>query len=229
MVYIPSGNFIFGDPTFDDQAVSIALPAFFISKYEVTIGEYLKFWKSLSSDELRERYRAYVDDITHKGRKLMPLWDNNGNLNTPYTKQMPVIGITAEAAEAYCQYMSKQTNFHYRLPTALEWEKAARGVDGREYVWGDEYRNGMACINQLDQTTPGNIPSPVGKYPADCSVYGIYDLTGNARELVTTPDKGQYHAVKGSSFNLSQRFARVAAHAYASNLSDVGFRCAVSR
>jgi len=227
MTYIPGGTFVFGDRTFDDQFVRTYLPGFFISRHEVTIAEYLQYWKNIASPELRERYRAYVDDTANQGRKLMPLWDDKGNILVPYSGKMPVIGITAAAMEDYCRYMSQKTNFKYRLPTALEWEKAARGVDGREYVWGNDYYPNYACINQLDQAAPGNLPSDIGSYPTDCSVYGVYDLTGNARELVTNPGSWQYYTVKGSSFNLSQRFARAAAHAYASNLSDVGFRCVV--
>ena len=157
----------------------------------------------------------------------MPLWDENGQINVPYNDRMPVIGVVAEAAEEYCRFMTRQTGITHRLPTALEWEKAARGVDGREFVWGNVFHNDYACINKLDQATPGNTPVEVGSYPKDCSVYGVMDLTGNARELVINPGSWQYYTAKGSSFNLSQRFARLAAHAYASNLSDVGFRCVV--
>ena len=227
MVYIPEGNFIFGDRTFDDQFVRTRLPAFFISKYEVTIGEYLKFWKSIQQPDLREQYRAYVENHTSPGRRLMPLWDDEGRISEPYVERMPVIGITYEAMEAYCKYMSQKTELRYRLPTALEWEKAARGVDGREYVWGNDYRSNFAHVNQRGQTARGNMPVPVGSFAKDVSVYGVYDLTGNARELVTNPNGWLYYTGKGSSFNFSQRFARAAAHAYTSNLSDVGFRCVV--
>jgi formylglycine-generating enzyme required for sulfatase activity len=158
----------------------------------------------------------------------MPLWDDSGKLMVPYTERMPIVGITVEAMESYCQYMTEQTGFAYRLPTALEWEKAARGVDGREYVWGNTFRKNAACLNAQDQLSNGDIPAEVGTHPEDRSVYGIYDMTGNARELVSNPGGWQYYTVKGSSFNLSESFARLAAHAYAFNLSDVGFRCAVS-
>lgn len=228
MIYIPGGSFIFGDRTFDDQFARIRLDAFFISQHEVTIGEYMKFWHSLKSAGLKERYRAYVDNTAAQGRKLMPLWDDSGKLMVPYTERMPIVGITVEAMESYCQYMTEQTGFAYRLPTALEWEKAARGVDGREYVWGNTFRKNAACLSTQDHPSGGDIPAEVGTHPEDRSVYGIYDMTGNARELVSNPGGWQYYTVKGSSFNLSESFARLAAHAYAFNLSDVGFRCAVS-
>lgn len=222
MVYIPEGNFIFGDKTFDDLYIRMRLPAYFISRYEVTFKEYLEFWKSLPAAE-REPFRAYVDAPEKQGRKLMPLWDDAGKLLAPYKPNMPVIGVTYEAAEAYCRYMSKKHNLKYRLPTALEWEKAARGVDGREYVWGDQFKKDYACIG-------GNrsLPEEIGSFPKDRSIYGVYDQAGNARELVINPGgEAQYYTSKGSSFKYSQRFARLSSHVYASNLSDVGFRCVI--
>ena len=227
MVFIPEGNFIFGERAFDDQFARTRLPAFLIGKYEVSIEEYLEFWNSLNDPTQKEQFRARIEDNTRNGRKLLDLWDDRGKIRDPYKANMPVIGVTPEAAEAYMQYMSKKTGMRYRLPTALEWEKAARGVDGREYVWGNNYNANYACVSTK---TPGSIKSqPVscGSYPKDCSVYGAYDMTGNVRELVTNTDSWQHFTAKGSSFRYSQRFARLANQAYASNLSDVGFRCVV--
>ena len=110
--------------------------------------------------------------------------------------------------------------------TLLEWEKAARGVDGREYVWGGEYSENYACVSSSSDR-PRQLPSVVASFPMDRSVYGVYDLAGNVRELVTNPGGTQYYTAKGSSFKLSQRFARAAAHSYAFDFSDTGFRCAV--
>jgi hypothetical protein len=73
-------------------------------------------------------------------------------------------------------------------------------------------------------------PKSVGNAPQDRSIYGIYDLTGSAREIATNqdvPGSPSYYTVKGSSFKLTERFARLANHGYASNPSDVGFRCVV--
>ncbi len=223
MIYIPGGSFIFGDMTFDEQFAHTSLKGFFIDRSEVTIGEYLKFWKSLRDPALRERYRAWTDELN--SRKLKPLWDDQGRVLVPYTEKMPVIGIIAEAAEAYCRYRSSRSKFKYRLPTALEWEKSSRGVDGREYVWGNVFMPDWACINDQPEKKRELYPAEVGSFANDRSIYGVMDLTGNARELVTNPGSFPYYTVKGGSFNLSRRFARLPLHAYTSNLSDVGFRC----
>jgi len=225
MIYIPGGSFIFGERTFDDQQARTQLPGFFIARNEVTIAEYLEFWKSIEDKNLRERYRARVNAPT--GRQLVPLWDDQGNLLAPYLPLMPVIGVTSEAAEAYCSYMSGKSSLNYRLPTALEWEKAARGVDGRDYVWGSEYFDNHACVSSDSSAVVRSVPVTAASYPLDKSVYGVYDMTGNARELVTNPGSRQYYTAKGGSFKLSQRFARAAAHSYNFDLSDTGFRCVV--
>ena len=227
MVYIPEGNFIFGERAFDDQFARTRLPGFLIGKYEVTIGEYMEFWQSLNDPALKEQYRPRIDADSKAGRKLLNLWDDQGKLLAPYKANMPVVGVTTEAVNAYMKYMSGKTNMCYRLPTALEWEKAARGVDGREYVWGNDYTPDLACIGIPGQTDQRNHPESIGSYPLDRSVYGVFDMTGNVRELVRNPASWQHYTAKGSSFRYSQRFARVATHAYASNLSDLGFRCAV--
>lgn len=227
MVYIPEGNFIFGERAFDDQFARVRLPAFLIGKYEVSVKEYLEFWNSLSDPALKEQYKAKIDADINNGRKLLDLWDDHGKVLAPYKSDMPIIGITPEAVNAYMEYMSKKTNMHYRLPTALEWEKAARGVDGREYVWGNDYQYNRACVSGSNKDEIKNHPVSSGSYPEDRSVYGVFDMTGNVRELVTNPGSWQYYTAKGSSFRYSQRFSRVTSQAYASNLSDVGFRCAV--
>ena len=226
LVYIPRDSFIFGESIFDEQSVSTELPGFFIEKTEVTIAEYLKFWKTLDKEK-RERFRAWVDEAPGKVRKLLPLWDESGNLLAPFTSDMPVIGVTSDAVEAYCQYKSRLTGLHYRLPTTLEWEKSARGVDGRIYVWGNEYREGYANINHNALKPYGQRPAAVGSYPKDRSVYGVMDMTGNVRELVRNLNEMPHYAVKGGSCNLSQRFARLAVNAYTADFSELGFRCVV--
>jgi len=62
-----------------------------------------------------------------------------------------VVGISGEAAEAYCAWLGKRLGLVCRLPTRLEWEKAARGVDGRAYVWGNTYEPGRALLRDNPQ------------------------------------------------------------------------------
>jgi serine/threonine protein kinase len=90
---------------------------------------------------------------------------------------LPVTGITAEQARSFCAGAGK------RLPIAEEWEKAARGDDGREYPWGNE-----ADVTRANVAVDGRPPRlfPVGSFPSGASFYGALDMAGNVFEFVNS-------------------------------------------
>jgi len=94
----------------------------------------------------------------------------------------PVQGISWFEADAYCLWLDK------RLPTEFEWEKAARGLEGNLYAWGNEFKRENANF--------GKIVQPSGKQPQDLSELGVYDLNGNVSEWTAS----WYQPYKGSSF-----------------------------
>lgn len=136
-------------------------------------------------------------------------------------KTYPVSEISYFDAEGYCKSIGK------RLPTTLEWEKAARGEDGRMYPWGDKFDS----KNANTQESGVSEPVAVGSYKGGKSVYGVMDMSGNVWEWVNgwASDDKKYRLIMGGSYfedaNNSKVFSTLQSipddiHSY------IGFRCA---
>ncbi len=166
LVLIPAGEFLMGnDPQKDVLFVAsgvqpqhrLYLPDYIIAKTPVT----------------NVQYAAFVEAV---GRKPPEHW-KDGKL-PPDKEHHPVVNVSWHAAMAYCQWLADVTDKPYRLPSEAEWEKAARGTDGRIYPWGNEW-DAKRCNTKeggKDDTTP------VGAYPLGASPYGLLDMTGNVWE-----------------------------------------------
>ncbi|GAB4562505.1 MAG: hypothetical protein Tsb0020_10910 [Haliangiales bacterium] len=92
----------------------------------------------------------------------------------------PVCGISWHDAVAYCEWRSERDGRAYRLPTSVEWEKAARGVDGRWFPWGNRY-DASLCNNRESQPSRPSLVR-VDEFPTDVSVYGVRGMSGNLRD-----------------------------------------------
>jgi len=112
MVFIPAGDLQMGSNDEDDESPvhTVYLDAFYIDKYEVTNALYGKF-------------------MTQTGHRAPQFWNDN-RYNKP---EQPIVGVSWEDAVAYARWADK------RLPTEAEWEKSARGTDGRKYPWGNKF------------------------------------------------------------------------------------------
>ncbi|NCC35438.1 MAG: hypothetical protein EOM24_26010, partial [Chloroflexia bacterium] len=184
LVEIPAGSFLMGssdvDPLANDNEKPqhiLNLPDYWIGKTEVTNAQFRPF---VEGDGYTNR--AYwtetgwawrqENNITRPAYWDDPTW--NGD-------EQPVTGISWFEAVAYVRWLSEQTGHEFRLPTEAEWEKAARGTDGRIWPWGNTWDGAKLNSNGIvGQTTP------VGQYPDGTSPYGILDMAGNVWEWCAT-------------------------------------------
>jgi serine/threonine-protein kinase len=231
MVYVPAGDFLTGGASSRDLRLrKVFVPGFFIKKHEVTFAEYLEFWKTLGTPGLKDQFMARIQ-FSPADRVYTDAWGADGKLIPRLRPDMPVTGITLDAAREFCRHLAETKNIRCRLPSAMEWEKAARGVDGRNFVWGNDWRDDFALTLENSAWRNSNKPflwAAPGSFPADVSVYGVYDMTGNVREH--TGSKFQvsdmfFHQIKGASSSTPMRFAHCA---YSSDTpvvpTDIGFR-----
>jgi formylglycine-generating enzyme required for sulfatase activity len=244
MVRVPGGPFLMGS-TYQEAQRAIArglkkdwaawehpqhtveLSNYFIGKYPITNTEYQTF-------------------VWATGHVSPPHWDRD---KYPEGKgDHPVVNVSWEDAVAYCQWLSARTGKPYRLPTEAEWEKAARGTDGRIYPWGDsrDHKKLNSAKAGLGDTTP------VGQYsPAGDSPFGAADMAGNIWEWCVDwfgseeyqqraspivkdphgPENGTRRVVRGGAYLSHWVYTRatVRYHHYPdARDSSLGFRVAMS-
>jgi formylglycine-generating enzyme required for sulfatase activity len=156
---IPAGDFTMGSAGDDEDAADyekpqhrLRLPAFYISRYPITVAQLQHF-------------------ATCTGFAYSPP-------PTSISNDYPAIGVNWYDAMTFCGWLSKMTGEQITLPSEAEWEKAARGTDGRIYPWGDEPPDDTRC--NFDDNI-GHL-TPVGQYPKGASPYGVLDMSGNVWE-----------------------------------------------
>ena len=235
MILVPAGKFIMGTDEVDASGKSqefgfneplylneqprreIDLPAFYMDKYEVSNAQFVEYLHALG--------KYSEQDIANVVQRLQ--------MQEP---GLPVRNITWYKAEEYCSFVGK------RLPTEAEWEKAARGTDGREYPWGNDWNQEYVNKGQGEADVV-----PVGSLDKGKSPYGIYEMAGNVMEWTAdwyeaypgaeykSPNYGHKRKVaRGGSwggvghyviphyFRTAYRFNFEPDQAF----NDVGFRCA---
>jgi sulfatase modifying factor 1 len=171
VVYVPAGEFIMGSDAADvDERPQrrVYLDAFEIDRYEVTNVQYRRFLLATGRkgpQHWPERYEHLVPDRDA---------DWQGDVYPAGEATYPVVGAGWPEAAAYCEWAGK------RLPTEAEWEKAARGTDGRAYPWGNTWDASKANTREAGV----GYTQPVGTYPAGASPYGVMDAAGNVGEWI---------------------------------------------
>ncbi len=228
MVTIPAGPFKMGSVEGkgrDDERPQrdVHLEAFAIDQVEVT----------------NERYLAFVKATGH--RNPPNPYGTGALFSAKGIEHLPVVQVTWYDANAYCSWAKK------RLPTEAEWEKAARGTDGRLYPWGNEPPSTRRAIFDLEWNGEKTM-RPVGTMPEGDSPYGVKDMSGNAREWVEDwydpeyyknapdrnpkgPAKGVVRSIRGGSWHSPTWDIGAASRGrggFALQTHGTGFRCARS-
>jgi formylglycine-generating enzyme required for sulfatase activity len=218
MVAIPAGSFTMGsDKDSPDAAPAhqVDLPAYSIDKFEVTNADFAKFVEAT----------GYKTDAEKSGEKGWVAYAEGKDNH-------PVVKVSWNDAKAFCEWMGK------RLPTEAEWEKAARGTDGRTYPWGNDWDPKKA--NGKEAGLRGT--AAAGSFGAGASPYGAMDMAGNVWEWTAdwfqpypgnkteNPYYGEKYKVTrgGAWFEEAAQlttFNRNATSSTAAN-DDLGFRCA---
>jgi formylglycine-generating enzyme required for sulfatase activity len=226
MVEIPAGEFIMGLDgvhALEDErpAHRVWLDIFAIDRYEVTTAQYAEFLGA--------------------GKQTSPWqWET---VELSRHSDRPVIGVSWDDAGAYCQWKGK------RLPTEAEWEKSARGTDGRPYPWGNQVPTNQRANFALGARFSYDLVlAPVQSHPQGRSPFGLHHMAGNAYEWVqdwyaidyfdvspdrnpTGPEQGQFKVVRGGSWSDLPKYlltyGRFRLPPDTRN-SYVGFRCARS-
>ena len=173
MITIPAGEFLMGSPEgqgrLDERPQrAVYLDAFVIDQVEVTNARYMAFVKST-------------------GHRTPPNPYGTGPLVSLIgIEHLPVVQTTWYDAKAYCTWAKK------RLPTEAEWEKAARGTDGRLYPWGNDPPTATRANFDREWEDEKTL-HPVGSVPGGDSPYGVKDMAGNAREWVSDWYDAEYY------------------------------------
>ena len=218
MVHVPAGAFVAGgDPGAPGalDARTEVVDDFLIGRYPVTASEYLEFLHHLQRVDpvLARRHAPRQSGLS---RTLWPR--NEGVWRLPrkprhgvnWGPRHPVVGVSHEDAVAYCAWRSERDGVIVRLPTELEWEKAARGVDARFYPWG-RWFDASLCSMQDSQPGPA-LHRAVGSFPADTSPHGVADLAGGVQDWCDgwfDEEAGQ-RPMRGGAWVLPRRHCRLA-------------------
>lgn len=244
--FIPPGISIIGGDIDAVDPFPLArtdVPAYFIQKFPVTFREYLEFLDDIArTDEDKAMARA---PRTRDADGLLILRSASGRFEPSpiliegpmrdiyphghgHEWELPVVAISFHDALAYARWRTRRDGIRYRLPTEIEWERAARGADGRLFPWGNQF-DGTFC-KMAQSRAQASQPEPVGAFPVDRSPFDVYDLAGGVREFVDSEfNDDEQCIVRGGYWLGDARSCRAASRRRVfvrGRVANVGFRLA---
>ncbi len=204
-VEVPAGEFIYAEA---DSQQTLLLDRFFISRYTIT----------------NKQFQAFVDDGAYKDKRWWQDIERRDYKESEWPQNnRPKTDVSWYEAVAYTRWLSESLGYEICLATEQQWEKAARGTDGRVYPWGNAYRSGYANVDETEKEA-GNDKfylretTAVGVYPHGKSPFGLKDLSGNVwewclnkhgnPEVIVADTSGESRVMRGGSWFRSPDFAR---------------------
>ncbi|MCB9760140.1 MAG: SUMF1/EgtB/PvdO family nonheme iron enzyme [Alphaproteobacteria bacterium] len=239
--YVPAGWCrIGGDPRATDavSARRVWVDGFVLRRHPVTCAEYLGFLNALVEAGRPDEAARHAPRTQGQGEATEPFFTRDADggyqlepspvmVGAPWQLDWPVTMVDWHAAVAYAAWEARRTGQPWRLPHDIEWEKAARGVDGRVFPWGDHGDPTWACAADTFAGPPSRMP--VEDFPLDTSPYGARGMAGNVRDrclnaytregpapdqrLVLAPDDpdpSPYRMVRGGCWTSKVRVCRLA-------------------
>jgi formylglycine-generating enzyme required for sulfatase activity len=239
--WVPGGPFKMGGKQYDDEKPihEVAVDGFWLARYPLTNAQYRLFVEAGGYNQ-QQWWTEAGWQTRQKEKWTEPRWWQDGKWNGA---QQPVVGVSWYEALAFCAWAARATGEQIRLPAEAEWEKGARGTDGRTFPWGEAEPDAKLCnydASKIDKTSPVGQFSPQGDSP-----YGCADMAGNVWDWTADwfqpypgnnePDDAygeKYRVVRGGSWNftLIGRFNLRCAYRFrftpGNRNNNVGFRCA---
>jgi formylglycine-generating enzyme required for sulfatase activity len=182
LVTIPAGAFLMGDDE-DDNAKpqhEVVLPEYQIGKYPVTNTDFKEFVEAGGYTQKHWWTGAGWGWKEKENRTEPDYW---GDIRFNKLNQ-PVVSVSWYECMAYCRWRAAEIRQPYRLPSEAEWEKAARGSDGWQYPWGNEFEPERLNSGEGEQIVKNT--TPVGIYPTGKSPSGCLDMAGNVWEWTSS-------------------------------------------
>ena len=247
MVLAPKGKFTMGSEngSSNERPVhTVYLDGYYIDRYEVTNEQFKAFVAATGYKTTAERMGLGYVLVGSERKELRGAdWRHPRGPGDDLSDRMdhPVVQVSCYDGQAYCTWAGK------RLPTEAEWEKAARGTDGRMYPWGDEWDPARLNWEEGGVLDGFVYTAPAGKYPAGTSPYGVHNMAGNVLEWCADrydnayyskspgqnpqgPSDGDFRVLRGGSWYGTRYGARCTLRhkpLAPSGRSDlIGFRCA---